>query len=48
MSPKRIMTKMYGGANARSLLSRLLIPPGKKVLGYQQKKSNSHIVPYLK
>jgi hypothetical protein len=36
---QRTMTKIYGGANARLLLLRLLIPPGKNVLGYRRKKS---------
>lgn len=32
-----IITKIYGGANARPLLFKLLIPPGKNVLGYKEK-----------
>jgi hypothetical protein len=44
--PHRIMTKIYGGANARVLLFRLLIPPGKNVLGYRKKnqKKSSYIL----
>lgn len=39
MRQHRIITKIYGGANARPVLLRLLIPPGRNVLGYRTKNS---------
>jgi len=38
---QRIITKIYGGANERFVLLRLLMPPGRKVLGYRSKQKES-------
>lgn len=38
---QRIITKMYGGAKPRFGSFKLLIPPGRKVLGYSKEKQCS-------